>query len=1008
MISAPAGAETLSPASPTADPNLLLFEVRLDQHVLSDSLTGYQYGTNILLPLGDLAKMLTIGVTTQPALGIASGFVLREEQTFSLNVAEATVTRAGQIEHFDPSLVKVQPDDIYVAISLITLWFPVDFDVDLSILALTVRPREMLPLQLRLDRERQAKEAGSGGTYYKDPGYPRLDSRYQLLSVPFIDQTLAYDRHHGNGTTQDDLQYTAYLTGDLLGMESSLYFSDSTQDTSPEVRFTMGRHDPGAGLLGPLRARSIEFGNVQVPGVSNISLTSTQGNGALVSNRPLTLPTTFDFQTLQGNLPPGWDVELYYNDALIGFQRSRPDGLYTFENEPLLYGPNEFRLVFHGPLGQLRVERQLYYLEDSLPQPGEFYYSIADHNDTEEQSHVEAQFEWGLINHLAANGGVVETPVLGEQQRYVNVGLRTYWQALILTGDLVRQQNGGSLAEAGLKTRIDGFSFDLSHAQLNDFSSELFLPSSDPVRMRDSLKIGGLIPLGFLVLPVTLEGTHDRLESGDDNFYAIGRVSAYLYSTALTNELRWQSLSGMKSTDGTFQISRRLVGVGFNGQLNYEIQPENRLTTAALTGTLDLAEGYLLDLGVAHTFTTPQTLYTAGISKNLGHFGLAINTSYATTGEVAVGMQLFVAAGMEPRRSEWMFDAQPMANTGAVSARVFLDRNLNGVLDPGEVLIAGVGFTMNGGNLPFRTDADGIAYLNRLPAYDYVDIAIDPTTLEDPQWVARPKGFRVVPRPGNVIVADFPVVMTSEIDGTVYLIEDETKNGIGDAQLELVDDSGKVVAWSTSSSDGYYIIQSVLPGKYTLRISPEQLSRLKLKDPGAHPVTVSPDGDFVNGVDFILTPEEGSDPPQGLPSSFAPEAPLETPVKQKETDRVPDPTVPDPQAAIKPPVHGQETLPASSPSDSDSLAAADQFNQGMILLGQSDYAGAARALEKSIGLDPEDAWTYYYLGYAYYQMEELSKARAAFSRAYELDPRFTPRFPHLGLETDNTLPMTHE
>jgi len=158
-------------------------------------------------------------------------------------------------------------------------------------------------------------------------------------------------------------------------------------------------------------------------------------------------------------------------------------------------------------------------------------------------------------------------------------------------------------------------------------------------------------------------------------------------------------------------------------------------------------------------------------------------------------------------------------------------------------------------------------------------------------------------------------------------------------------------------------------------------------------VTVSPDGDFVNGVDFILTPEEGSDPPQGLPSSFAPEAPLETPVKQKETDRVPDPTIPEPQPAIKPPVLGQETLPASSPPDSDSLAAADQFNQGMILLGQSDYAGAARALEKSIGLDPEDAWTYYYLGYAYYEMEELSKARAAFSRAYDLDPRFTPRLP---------------
>jgi hypothetical protein len=1001
MISSLAAAETPPAASQKTEPNFLLLEVHLDQHVLSDSLTAYQSGTDILLPLGELSKILTIGITTQPEQGVASGFVLHEEQTFSMNVAQASVTRSGQNEFFDPSLVMVQPDDIYVAISLITEWLPLDFDLDLSILALTVRPREMLPLQLRLERERLAAEAGSRGVY-QDPGYPRLNSHYQLLSVPFLDQTLAFDRHHGNGSTQDDLQYTAYLTGDLLGMESALYFSDSTQDTSPDVRFTLGRRDPDAGLLGPLHARSMEFGNVQVPGVSNISFTSPKGNGAAVSNRPLTQPTAFDFQTLQGNLPPGWDVELYYNDALIGFQRSRPDGLYTFENEPLLYGENDFRLVFHGPLGQLRVERQIYYLEDSIPQPGEFYYSFADHLDSEEQTHLEAQFDWGLVNHLAANGGVVETPVAGDQQRYANVGLRAYWQAFILTGDLIEMQDGGSLVEAGLKTRIDGFSFDLSHAQLNDFTSETFLPSGDPVRMRDTIKIGGMIPLVYLVLPVTLEGTRDHLESGDDNLYATGRVSAYLYSTALTNELRWQSFSGVKSSEGTFQISRRLAGFGFNGQINYEFQPENQLTTAALTGTRDLAEGYLLDLGVAHTFPTPQTLYTAGISKNLGHYGLAINSSYSTTGEVAVGMQLFVATGMEPRRSEWLFDAQPMANSGAVSARVFFDRNLNGVMDSGEEAIAGVGFTVNGGNLPFRTDADGIAYLSHLPVDDYEDIAIDPTTLEDPQWLARPKGVRLVPRPGNVSVVDFPVVMTSEIDGIVYLLENDVKRGIGDAQLELIDDSGKVVARATSSSDGYYILQAVLPGNYSLRISPEQLARLNLTDPGARPVTVSPDGDFVNGVDFIVTPEQESSPPQGPPSSVVPEAPPAVPGEQKETDRVPDPTNPDPQPAIKPPIQGQETFPAPNPSASDNLAAADLFNQGMSLFGQSDYGGAVRALEKSIGLDAESAWTYYYLGYAYYQMEQFSKARAAFSRAYELDPRFTPRLPASSSDAGNS------
>ena len=43
-------------------------------------------------------------------------------------------------------------------------------------------------------------------------------------------------------------------------------------------------------------------------------------------------------------------------------------------------------------------------------------------------------------------------------------------------------------------------------------------------------------------------------------------------------------------------------------------------------------------------------------------------------------------------------------------------------------------------------------------------------------------GVRVLPRPGVVEVLEFPVVATSEIDGTVYLVGTGGRRGIGDAQ----------------------------------------------------------------------------------------------------------------------------------------------------------------------------------------------------------------------------------
>ena len=872
LINAPlAGAQSPSVQSRKIEPNLLVLEVRLDRHVLSEAIIAYQCGSDILLPLGQLARLLTIAIKTQPEQGIASGFILSEERSFSLNLAQATVTIEGKAEAVDPALIRVEPYDIYVAARLISRWLPLDLEIKMSSLSLQVQPREPLPLQLRFERERLGAMAGSRGGYV-DPGYPRHDTPYRLLDTPFIDQSLGIDYRSGSG--QADANYTAYLTADLFGMESALFVSSNSQEPSPELRGTLGRHDPDAGLLGPLRARSFVLGSVPVPYVANIARTSDEGYGVTLSNRPLTQPTGFDRHSLQGDLPPGWDVTLYYNDVLVGFQESRPDGKYNFDDQPLMYGPNEFRLVFNGPLGQLRVERQNFLLEQSLTRPGEFYYSLAEHHDTGGQSRSVAQFDWGLSRHFTATGGVVRLPVAEEEQRYANLGLHAFWQSMIFSADLIGSQNGGSLAEVGLKTRIGGFALDVSRVQLfNDFTSDLFMPGGDPVRVREKIRVDGAIPLSFPSrLPFTLEVKRDCLQSGTENIEAGGRLSAYFRGASLTNNLRWQSSKDTESANGSLLLSRRVAGIGLRGQMSYTLSPESEMSALSLSADKNLANGYRLNLGLAHSLASEETQYTAGLSKSLGRYGLSVNSSYSSSGDFAAGVRLFVAMGRKPRKSGWQVDARPMANTGAASARVFLDGNLNGVMDAGEEPIEGAAFTVNGSRHPAaRTDANGIGWLDRLPVKQNVDIALDTVTLEDPQWMPQPKGARLVPRPGRISELDFPVIMTSEIDGTVYLVKKDVKRGIGNVLLELVDSEHNVVAGAKSAWDGFYIVPAVLPGDYLLRISPQQLKQLNLADPGMRKVTVSPDGAFVNGIDFFLTagkrpPEKEEKPPADVSS----------------------------------------------------------------------------------------------------------------------------------------------
>jgi hypothetical protein len=839
-------------AQPKDAPNLVLLEVKLDKHLLSESLTAYQFGDDVFLPLGELSKLLTIAIRTQPGEGRASGYVLDEQRGFSLDVIGREVTVNNKREVLDRALVKLQADDIYVASRLLSRWLPAALDIDMPSLTLGVVPREKLPLQAGLERQDRGKRNGPRGEYV-DPEFPRVATAYRRLDTPFIDQTLGVDVRRAGTGGQTSAAYTAYLTGDLMGVEAELYANRNLRDKATDLRWSLGRNDPDANLLGPLHARTVIIGSVPAPGVANIAFSSTGGDGVTVGNRPLNQPTRFDRHTLQGDLPPGWDVELYFNEGLVAFQQSRPDGKYTFADLPLVYGPNEFRLVFHGPLGQLRVERQSFLLEQSIIKPGEAYYSVTGQRDERGNRRSVAQFDWGLTRQLSVNGGMARLALDGKEQRYANAGLHGYLQSFILSLDAATSDNGGKLAQVALKTQVKGLSLGASHARVNNFSSELYLPSLDPVRSRDELQVDGTLPSGGASrMPVSLQVKRDRLESHAQNVEMLGRVSAYGFGTAVTNAVRWQSNSGVKSADGLLQASRRVAGIGVSGQLQYSIEPRFATSTLAISADKNLADGTLLNLGVMRGFQDQEYRLTAALNKSLGSFGLGLNGYHSNRGEYGVGIQLFIAMGLDPRRGRWITDAQPMAPTGAASVRVFLDKNQNGVPDPGEPPVEGAGFTINGGGTLARTGADGIAYLNRLPVKQNVDVGFDVSTLEDPQLAAQQKGYRIVPRPGKVSQLDFAVSITGEIDGTTYLVVDGKRRAVGDLDLELVDANRKVVATAKSASDGYFVLSSVVPGNYMLRVSKDQLARLGLTDLGMHMLTMAADGNFINGKELYV------------------------------------------------------------------------------------------------------------------------------------------------------------
>jgi cell division septation protein DedD len=107
-------------------------------------------------------------------------------------------------------------------------------------------------------------------------------------------------------------------------------------------------------------------------------------------------------------------------------------------------------------------------------------------------------------------------------------------------------------------------------------------------------------------------------------------------------------------------------------------------------------------------------------------------------------------------------------------------------------------------------------------------------------------------RPGVVGQADFAVVSTGEVDGTVYRRRGTSEQEIADVVVQLLDTEGKLVTEVKTAFDGFYLFEFVRPGRYVVRIDPGQMARLKLTASSESAVEIHGDGTVVNGMDFTV------------------------------------------------------------------------------------------------------------------------------------------------------------
>lgn len=857
-----------------SDDELLILIMKLGDYVLSEGIFGYPKQGSLILPLTDLVDALDFPIEVDPENGRAEGWFIDENRLFSLDLAASQVVIAGEVIPIDPAFIEQLPDDIYVDVRTLARWFPINFEFNLSSLTIDLDSREPIPLEQRLARD-QLRERVLSQQRSRNRKLPRLDVPYEWVTWPVSDTTVEFQVSSGAQETTLTRNFSTLATADLMKLNADLFVTGTDKDQLSVARLKLGRQDATGGLLGKLDATQFALGDVFSPQIKHMSR-SQGGRGFEVSNAPLGNQNEFDRITLQGDLQLGWEVELYRNEVLLDFRQSQADGRYIFEDVPLLFGVNVIKLVFYGPQGQRREEIQQLRVGADQIKPGTHQYAFSfnqedrlllmgdDKTITDQSFQGKAryafQYKYGVNKTLSVGTNLASIPFEGGHRVYTGFNLITSLGPIYGRADITKDIEGGWAGTISAQTRLFGINIIGEHTYLNDFLSEEFDLDSDPQETDSRLRLDGVVRWDFLPhIPYSLNVNHQSFQSRDRSTEIQNRLSTAIGRASISNTISLNLDDPAESDDsenmtGTVQLGGSIGPVRTRGQLSYNVIPEAAFTSAAISGDWKLNKKFNASAGLSRQLSgSTDTSISLGVNTELDFVAAGVDAEVNDSGDYTGRLRLTYSWGKDAADGGLRLASKPTAERGTMTARVFLDLDGDGTYSEDvDQALEGVGFRSGRNKLNAKTNEKGIAFVTSLETFKPVAFEIDIGSLEDPFWITDPEGVEVILRPGVPGHVDFPVITAGEIDGVTYLRRKGVSDPIRDVLVQLIDRNGVIVKEARSQYDGFYLLDLIRPGTYTLRVDPEQLERLELPDMPSRTVEVGKDGTILNGEDFVL------------------------------------------------------------------------------------------------------------------------------------------------------------
>ena len=826
----------------TANPDeQFLLDVNIRQLRLGDGVRAYQTPEGTCIVFGDFLTTLDVPMKIDLQARRAAGWAFNEENRIEIDQS-AGLARFGkqQQERIAPGTIRETPEGWCVDSAALSRWFGITVNPSTAGSLLMLESEAKLPVELAREREQRAARLHKAALPLE--GLPQVKLPYRMWRAPALDFIVSAGvTYRASNGMQIDRQASVVAAGEIARLSYDAMLSSDSKGRPQSLRLRAYRSDPDGGLLGPLNATHFAVGDVD--GLSSRLVAGASGRGAQVTNRPLFNPVAFDRTRFEGDLPPGWDAELYRNGELLAFSRADGSSRYAFEDVPMVYGDNRFEIVLYGPQGQQRSRLETINVGQSQVPAGKTWYwagvsqpgrnmlsNFVGRDDgggppgepepgNFQRPDLQAaiQVEHGLDKRTSV--GLLATMLLAghEKLTFVEGSVRRSIGPALVEAAVARDSNGGIAARAQGIAKIG--SVNVSAESL--FADGFTLNGRREDRYRDTrIALDAPIKIGRQQLSAHGDVRLTDRGASDKTLDAHGRLSTNFNGFNLTTIVNWQRRLGSNQPPQADHLDVGLIGTGrigdvrLRGEAQWDIKPESRFRTAELSAYWSASENADWEGAIAYDAYTKRGRARVSHIHRFSAVAAAASVEAGTDGSFAAGINLNFSLDSGARGMR--LTSQKLATGGSVEARIYRDLNDNGHRDLSEPWEKNAAITTGQRVSEELSDKQGFVRVDGLQPYRPIAIGIDTSTLDDPMLAPKKALQVIVPRPGVAAKLEIGLVGGGDIEA--MLVRNDGR-GFEGLDVELLDASGRPVASARSDYDGFILFERVAYGSYTLRLT---------------------------------------------------------------------------------------------------------------------------------------------------------------------------------------------